>query len=754
MIQMHLATSEIRAARQLEDSWPRPVGQSLLRTSVTWVSAAVALFASAWSGEPTALPTPSRPNSYLTILWTGESPYRQPDKIPMYFERLKEMGVNTAMVHGGDADPAPPLQNGFRYYVENIVNRGLCLKWNSPVTDWEAMVTRWATNRDEASLHRPYSFDDPQWLNLAKAQMTNAARKHGPHHPVLYNIRDELSVTTSANPFDYDFSPSALEGFRSWLKGTYGTLAALNAQWDTSFPSWEAVRPFTTDQIKARVASGEKVPRGKPDWHALQKKRLSTAPNSNDLTAWNLSPWADFRTYMDLSLARTLAECRSAARTVDPHTPVGIEGTQMPHAFGGSDLWRLSQALDWVEPYDIGNAREIFGSFMPQGTLLTTVFESETNPASRRLWHLLLQGDRGCILWWSEDCMDWKSPAYDLTPKAKALAPVLKEMTGPLAALFLNAQRVEDPIRIHYSQSSIQVGWMMDSCADGSTWLRRFSSFEAEHSRMVKIRDSWLKALQDLGYSPRFVSSEQLEQADSLGGVQALVLAGSIALSQREAERIRAFVSSQTPGRVVFADGCPGRFDGHGRLRPASPLQDWIPNAESEARSCAVGSGTPVMIRARAGDVAEYTRERLKSTPDPGWTDWIAQQLSGVPREVFLPSSARVRVHRFQLGSARLIALERNILYQMSEDLKQAGGNQALESSITVPLEFAEAGFVYDLRSGTLLAEGKTVSVTIDPWKPTLLAKVKTRMSLASLREHLEQAASQRNERTGLPNSR
>jgi hypothetical protein len=28
----------------------------------------------------------------------------------------------------------------------------------------------------------------------------------------------------------------------------------------------------------------------------------------------------------------------SAIRAVDPRTPVGIEGTQMPHAFGGYDL--------------------------------------------------------------------------------------------------------------------------------------------------------------------------------------------------------------------------------------------------------------------------------------------------------------------------------------------------------------------------------------------------------------------------------
>src|ERR1700722_10867827 len=115
---------------------------------------------------------------------------------------------------------------------------------------------------------------------------------------------------------------------------------------------------------------------------------------------------------------------------------------------------------------------------MPGKPVLTTVFESDTPHARRRLWHLLLEGDQGCLVWWSEDCIDWNSPEYALTPKARALAPALREMTTPLAQLFLRAKRVRDPIFIHYSQSSIQVDWLLESTVDGSTWPRRFSSFE------------------------------------------------------------------------------------------------------------------------------------------------------------------------------------------------------------------------------------------------------------------------------------
>ncbi len=389
---------------------------------------------------------------YKTILWIGDTAYKKPEKVPLFFQRLREMGVNTAMVHG-DGNLQPLLENKFPYYVENMVNRGLCLKWSSKVTDWDKFVTVWAkSGRPDAALVRDYCLDDPQWRDWARKEMQSLVRKNMTNAPLAYDIRDELSTTVSANPFDYDFHPITLAKFRAWLKTQYPDLAALNAGWETKFATWDAVRPFTTDQIKNRMASGDALPRGQPDWQAVQSIKFNPATARQSPTRWNFAPWCDFRTYMDISLAGALDDLRQAAHALDPRTPVGIEGTQMPSAFGGYDLWRLSQVLDWVEPYDIANAREIFGSFMPGRPMMTTVGESDPNHARRRLWHLLLEGDRGCIVWWSEDCIDWKSDGYALTAKGRALAPVLKEMTSPLAQIFLRATRERDPVLIHYSQ--------------------------------------------------------------------------------------------------------------------------------------------------------------------------------------------------------------------------------------------------------------------------------------------------------------
>jgi len=89
------------------------------------------------SGAPCGEPSRAKPfDEYRVVLWTGDSASKDPARLPLFFQRLREMGANAGMVYGG-GDPAHLVANGMPYYVENVVNRGLCLKWSSKVTDWE-----------------------------------------------------------------------------------------------------------------------------------------------------------------------------------------------------------------------------------------------------------------------------------------------------------------------------------------------------------------------------------------------------------------------------------------------------------------------------------------------------------------------------------------------------------------------------------------------------------------------------------------
>ena len=457
----------------------------------------------------------------------------------------------------------------------------------------------------------------------------------------------------------------------------------------------------------------------------MQRLKFDPVEARRQPTRWNFSPWCDFRTYMDLSLARALDDLRQAARAIDPRTP----GRHRRHA-NAARLRRLRPLAarrrcwtGWSRTTSATPGRSSAPS-CPASRSSRTVFEKQTNAARRRLWHLLLEGDRGCIVWWSEDCIDWKSPDYALTPKARALAPVLQEMTSPLARLFLRAEKEYDPVFIHYSQPSIQVDWLLESTVDGSTWQRRFSSFEAEHNRMARVRNAWLKGLQDLGLSPRFISSSQLEAGLGTSDQPAmLILPQSYALSDREADGVKSFLKASPPsksaGRWVLADGTPGLFDARGRLRPASPLESLFPAALSQRVAYAAGTGRPSASR-RTGDIARLGAERLQQQPGQLWQQWIRDL--GWAGPVKVPLDSCTRTHRFQLGPARLLAFERNIDYHMSEDLKQAGGNEALEKPINLEAALPEAAHVHDLRSGRYLGHLKQIAFQLDPWQPSLFA--------------------------------
>ena len=626
-------------------------------------------------------------SDYATILWIGDSVWKRPERFPLFVQRLKELGVNTGIVTG-DADPAPFVKAGLPYYVENVVNRGLCLKFSSSVADWDKFVTQWTKDgRPESAFVRDYCLDDPAWKRWASERMQAAVKIHRGNAPLFYDIRDELSTTLSANPFDYDFSPQSLAGFRTWLKAQYPSLDALNSRWQTTFSRWDAVAPFSTDRIKNRKAGGGAEPRGKPDWGEVAATTFDPVRARKDPTRWNFSPWCDFRTYMDVALARTLSDLRDAARAVDPGARTGIEGTQMASAFGGYDLARLSQSLDWVEPYDIAGAREIWGSFLPGKPMLTTVGEHDARAAGRRLWHLSLLGDTGCIVWWSEDCMDFSQPDWPLTPRAKALAPALKELQGPLATRFRAARRETDPIYLHYSQPSIQVAWLLESTVDGSTWHRRFSSYEAEHNRHARVRVAWLTALQDLGYAPQF--SADLEK---LPREATVILPHSYALTDAERRALGRF-------RAVLSSGPVGAFDGHGRLFDGGP---------------------PVQVRACPIPVDDYLVARLK--PGSGFSRWLASQLPAPLAAVRPRPEDCVRVHRYVSGGERLLAIERGVAYQMGESLRQAGGNEALEKTLEVSVALESPALVTDLRTGKSLGRTAILRFPLDPWKPSLFS--------------------------------
>lgn len=687
---------------------------------------------------------------YQVIMWVLNGNTDNPD---LFFQRLRDANVCAVQVHPGES-PEPALSRGLGFYVENI-HRIAFLHEREPIyqADWDG----YTRTRDKKYLIRKPCLHDPAYLAEAKADIQGDVRQFVELKPLLYDMGDECSITSFASPMDYCFSGPTLAAFREWLKTQYGSLGALNAEWETDFARWDDVVPMTTYEIKEREAGGSE----------------------------NYSPWADHRTFMDITFAESFDLFRRWIHEIDPDTPAGLEGMQMPAAFGGYDLWRLSQVLDWGEPYDIGNSHDMFRSFMPKGAqLYTTLFEHDPDHASRRLWHLLLNGDRGVIIWCSSDWFDYESPELTPRPFVAGMAELFGELRGPAAAAIMSARREQAPIAIHYSHPSVQVGWMLDSREDGDTWPRRFSSYESVHSRITRVRASWTKLIQDLGLQYDFVSTQQImEGVLEARGYRVLVLPQSMAIGDAEAQKIAAFARG---GGAVIADFLPGVFDEHARRRVTGVLDGFFgvrrprggmlqqpeqsagPGFALDGRQIALGPAeprlgllvgqpraytapqeldrpaaggpdrTPVLIERRVGrgrayylnlSPIDYAKWRLT-----GEGGELRGLVAGILTECGVRPAVKVvraadggppvgcEVITYQSEGRRYVAIMRNPEYRVSS-LGEIGytDNSRFERPEDFAVEFEAPVHVRELLSGRDFGQATRVELTLGPWKPLLL---------------------------------
>src|SRR6185369_6790081 len=77
---------------------------------------------------------------------------------------------------------------------------------------------------------------------------------------------------------------------------------------------------------------------------------------------------------------------------------------------------------------------------------------------------------------------------------------------------------------------------------------------------------------------PQFISSEQIERGELRKLTNAfLALPGSIAVSEKETEELRAFAKN---GNAISSESTPGLFDEHCRLRSRAEFERLSPNAK------------------------------------------------------------------------------------------------------------------------------------------------------------------------------
>lgn len=433
-------------------------------------------------------------------------------------------------------------ENGYEFYVDHAAGKGdLYLRREA----WQEFFAAYRQNRQRPV--RPNCLRDPAVRERMKGLLREHVTRAKVGRVVGYAFDDEISVTSFTNPADVCWCARCLAAFRDWLREQYGTVEALNAEWDTAYADFQEAEPLHVDDLRE--------------------------VHQQPFHAWNLARWADHRRFMDTTFAEVLAELTATANEADPRVPAGFVGGQAPAAYGGYDYARLARAVQWMEAYDIGATNEILRSFWGQRKPHVQTFFSSLEPYRDQwfLWYYFVHGNRGVICWPESDGKPWFE-GDRARPEIEALADTFQELQGRLGQIFVGAEFQPDPIAIYYSQPSIQLSWFMDIQPHGSTWINRSSSLNNDNATDLFNRWAWLKWLEDSGFQAEFVSYLDVrEKGLNPDRYKVLILPRTLALSEAEAAAITRFAES---GGLVVADYLCGVFDEHGKGREKGVLDD------------------------------------------------------------------------------------------------------------------------------------------------------------------------------------
>jgi len=473
-------------------------------------------------------------SDYQIILW-------QPQPRGAY-PALRTIGVSAGRLIAKDrplsldgAEEGILLANDLPWYEENIATDFFAAYHRftpGKPNNWLFEQAK-ARFRDNPGSLEPFirepSLEDPAARARTDARLTATVTSQKPFHPLYYSLADESGLAELSAYWDFDFSPFSLSGLRHWLAARYGSLEALNRQWDSAFARWDQVMPMTAFEALRH-----------PD---------------------NVSAWADFREWMDASFANAAGEARDAVHAADPRALAALEGGQQP-GWGGYDYSRLTKSVDLLELYDLGDNVDIVHSLAPALPVITTSFHGGT-AESLRIWRELLHGNRGLILWDEESSF----AGGDGTPgyRGAEMAPLFHEIRGGIGALLIASQPAPSPVLVHYSPSSQRLAWFVAQEKRGPDGVLDSAVADYPHDGFTALRQEVCDTLADLGWPCRFVDPAGLADARP----RVLILPDSLALSDeeiREMKKVRA-----AGGTVIALGDRTGAFDEHGKRRAAPP---------------------------------------------------------------------------------------------------------------------------------------------------------------------------------------
>jgi hypothetical protein len=348
------------------------------------------------------------------------------------------------------------------------------------------------------------------------------ARGHGVFQ---YSLGDEGSVFGAAPV------PGTLPGYRLFLTQMYGTIAALNASWGTSFTSFDEVDLSEKGDGDERAA----------------------------LKAGNYPRWYDRQAFLRWNFMEYAKLQRQVMRRFDPQAAIGFEGSG---GFARSgDIDAICRELGFWVPY-CSSVDEVIRSLAPKGMVYGNWFgyDHTPEPLVARYWRMVVNGANS-VWWWMWSTMGGYEgfiyPDLGLLPIAEEMFKDTQVVRDGLGDLLMQCEMLDDGIAMLYSMPSGFAATLQDG--------QSYFDYEPNHR-------AWFTVIHDQRLQFRYVSDRMLTRGEFVPEkYKVLVLAQSLALSDQEAEVIRDFVRR---GGTVIADLRPGVFDGHCKPRERGALDD------------------------------------------------------------------------------------------------------------------------------------------------------------------------------------
>jgi len=376
----------------------------------------------------------------------------------------------------------------------------------------------------KSPLVRLYCLDDPTYMKGVREGIQRTLRGLDKMNVIVCSTGDEISIGNYASFNDYCQSRFTVQAFRKWLADRYGTIANLNAEWDTDYGSFAEVPGI-------RFADVEKKP--------------------------NKAPWAEFRTFMETRMTNYLDTFAGEIHKVVPGARTGFDGNSTLCSYNGFDWWRISGVCDMITLYRTAAAEYYLGSFFrargvkPHFSMWLSASAGEE--LSYRPWEMLFKGMTSVDYWYEPLLLN---PDLTINEFATRLGEQVTEIRKGIGTLILSAKRRHDPVAILYSQAGVHAATI-----EGMNGRPGPAELNRDHF-------AWAHLTEDAGLTAEFISYEQLARGYlQEAGYRVLILPLCYALSDEEAAQIRKFVEA---GGLLICDARPGLYNEHvRRVRPA-----------------------------------------------------------------------------------------------------------------------------------------------------------------------------------------